>query len=370
MQRYSSDELYAIFCDKNMAYDIIPHIKDNQINIKLWNEKYKSQWKSIQRQLSHGMLCPICGSIKFKFYRKHLAAHNIDLQCWYDEAYDILNRPRCPICGKFTEFVENKLFYRKFCSNAHQSMLIDVETGKSFGWIQEDIEKHNNIRSQRSRIAITEVNRKYGSEFATELTMEQRINRGLILDEDYKHWQIEQKIKKSLYGKLGGYKGFLACVKKYGLLKVISRGYKSVVILDENKQFRLESQQELFHLLKRIFIDKDQIDTMRNAILLENNTSLFFGRGAISDLVIDDGIHKINYEVHDINDIEAIKRKQLCSELNGYDFVLEDIMQYTYPNGKYIEELKTFIDVDDIYNRLSSENKNGKVFILDLRSQV
>lgn len=65
---------------------------------------------------------------------------------------------------------------------------------------------------------------------------------------------------------------------------------------------------------------------MRNAILLENNTSLFLGRGAISDLVIDDGIHKINYEVHDINDIEAIKRKQLCSELNGYDFVLEDIM--------------------------------------------
>ena len=47
MHRYSSDELYAIFCDKNMAYDIIPHIKDNQINIKLWNEKYKSQWKSI-----------------------------------------------------------------------------------------------------------------------------------------------------------------------------------------------------------------------------------------------------------------------------------------------------------------------------------
>ena len=57
------------------------------------------------------------------------------------------------------------------------------------------------------------------------------------------------------------------------------------------------------------------------------------GRGAISDLIIDNGIYKINYEVHDINDKEKLNRKRLCSELNGYEFVVEDIAQYTYPNG-------------------------------------
>jgi len=96
----------------------------------------------------------------------------------------------------------------------------------------------------------------------------------------------------------------------------------------------------LFHLLKRVFIDGDKIETMSNAIFLENTTNLFSGTSAFTDLVIDNNGIKTNYEVHCIDDEDTIKRKRYCSELNGYEFVLEDITLYTYPNGKYIDQLR------------------------------
>ena len=68
MHRYTLQELENIFKDKTLGKEIIPFIKNNKIQQDVWLEKYQDKWKLIQTQLSHGLLCPICGTILFKFY--------------------------------------------------------------------------------------------------------------------------------------------------------------------------------------------------------------------------------------------------------------------------------------------------------------
>ena len=63
MHRYTLQELENIFKDKTLGKEIIPFIKNNKIQQDVWLEKYQDKWKLIQTQLSHGLLCPICGTI-------------------------------------------------------------------------------------------------------------------------------------------------------------------------------------------------------------------------------------------------------------------------------------------------------------------
>ena len=365
MHRYTQDELQSIFTDRQLANELIPHIKNNKIDEVLWKSQYQKIWKQIQQQLKVGMLCPICGQILFKFYEKHFKKHGISVQQVYNESHDIKTIPRCPICGKETEFVKNKWFYRKFCCCKHQVMYIDIKTGLKFGWKKEDIDEHNNKIWESGHKASITLNKKYGSEFATELNLEQRENRGLIDDELYEKWRQNQIKKKSSAGKKGGVQ-----VQQIHGCNAKSYGYTSIVNLTEDKQFSLDSQAELFHLLKRVFIDKDQIDNFENKIFLKNTTSQFGGHSAYTDLVVNLNGIKINYEVHDISDIQAISRKKYCSELNGYQFVLESTKLYTYPNGKYVNELKQFIDVDSIYEELVKSNRQGYPFVFNLYKYI
>ena len=71
MHRYTQDELQSIFTDRQLANELIPHIKNNKIDEVSWKSQYQKIWKQIQQQLKVGMLCPICGQILFKFYEKH-----------------------------------------------------------------------------------------------------------------------------------------------------------------------------------------------------------------------------------------------------------------------------------------------------------
>lgn len=361
MHRYTQTELWSIFSDKKLANELIPHIKNNKIDQKLWNTQYKNIWVIIQQQLTKGMICPDCGQILFKFYENHFNKHGLNIQTIYDESHNIINRPKCPICGEATKFVKAKWFYRKFCCVNHQIRYIDKEAGLRYGWTEHDIDEHNNKIWQSSHNNATANAIKYGSEFAIELNIEQRRNRGLLDNIKYHQWQEEQRLKKVSAGKIGG----KVAQELYGC-HAPSIGYTSIVNITENKSFILDSQQELFHLLKRVFIDGDDISLFENKVFLKNTTTQFDGHSAYTDLVIIDENTKTNYEVHNIKDINTIERKKYCSELNGYNFVLEDIDLYTYPNGKYVQELKSFIDVDEIYRKLTQAHYNDEKFIFNL----
>ena len=362
MHRYTKEELKAIFLNINLANELIPLIKNNKIDQYAWITKYQSQWKYIQSQLSHGLLCPICGTILFKFYDKHLSTkHNYSLQQWYDDYNDIKVRPKCPICGKETKFIAAKMIYRQFCGNSHARVFIDEQTGLSYGWSLNQIRNHNFIVKDSTTKCGYSTTSKYGSEFKIILTNDQRKNRNLLDDNDYFIWQQIQIENKRIAGKKGG-KSF---AKRYGC-HLPSFGFRSLIHLSKSKSFLLDSQQELFHLLKRIFIDKDNINMLENKVFLENTTSQFNEKSAYSDLIINQNGILTNYEVHYIKDIDAINRKQFCSHLNGYQFKLENIDDYTYPNGKYVIELKHYIDIDLLYTKLVSAHYNKSLYEFNL----
>lgn len=362
MHKYTKEELKSIFLNNDLANELIPLIKNNKIDQYAWATKYQSQWKYIQRQLTRGLLCPICGTILFKFYDKHLSTkHNYSLQQWYDDYNDIKIRPKCPICGKETKFITAKMIYRQFCGNSHARMLIDEQTGLSYGWILSQIRNHNNVILTKSRIFGKNTTKKYGSEFKITLTYDQRKNRNLLDNNDYFKWQQRQIEKKRIAGKKGG-KSF---IKRYGC-HLPGFGFRSLIHLSKSKSFLLDSQQELFHLLKRIFINKDNINMLENKVFLENTTSQFDGKNAYSDLIVNQNGILTNYEVHYIKDVDAINRKQFCSLLNGYQFQLENINDYTYPNGKYVIELKDYIDINSLYTKLISAHYNKSIYEFNL----
>ena len=365
MHRYTQQELENIFKDKTLSKEIIPFIKNNKIRQDIWLEKYQSKWKLIQNQLSHGLLCPICGTILFKFYDRHLQKHGLSLQAWYDTLHDIEIHPSCPICGKHTKFLNDKLMYRKFCCNSHARMYIDIQTGLLNGWTIDEITAHNKVVKDSTTKCGYSTTSKYGSEFKIELTYEQRKNRNLLNDNDYILWQQTQYNLKSNAGKLGA----KTVAKRYGC-HLKSFGFRSTIILSDTKVFSLDSQQELFHLLKRIYINRDNINNIENKIFLENTTAEFNGKSAYSDLVIIHNGIKTNYEVHSTKDIDTINRKRYCSKINGYNFVLENIDFYTYPNGKYVQQLKEFIDIDKIYLDLTTAHYQHKQYTLNLQYDI
>ena len=168
MHRYTQQELENIFKDKTLSKEIIPFIKNNKIRQDIWLEKYQSKWKLIQNQLSHGLLCPICGTILFKFYDRHLQKHGLSLQAWYDTLHDIKIHPSCPICGKHTKFLNDKLMYRKFCCNSHARMYIDIQTGLLNGWTIDEITAHNKVVKDSTTKCGYSTTSKYGSEFKIE----------------------------------------------------------------------------------------------------------------------------------------------------------------------------------------------------------
>ena len=165
----------------------------------------------------------------FKFYEKHFGSHGLSVQQVYNDSHNIISAPLCPICGKETEFVKNKWFYRKFCCVQHQVQYIDVETGLRFGWSIENINDHNYKIWDSGHKSCIARNKKYGSEFATELTIQQREARGLINDFDYAEWQDKQRYKKSISGIKGGF----AAQKLYGC-HAKSVGYTSIVNITPN----------------------------------------------------------------------------------------------------------------------------------------
>ena len=340
-----------------------------------------NEWRDKQSKLSKGKLCPYCGKILQTQFNYHLMRfHNVTTEDWYCLLHKCEKyQHKCKICQKPLSFEIKHAFYPEYCSLRCSAIGRSQKIGSSFSytltieqrkarhlendmdyanWQQQQHNKLDQCKSKAGKIGGKTTTQKYGSEFSYSLTKDQQLARGLLTNDDYMQWQQNNKNKLNKHKSKAGHIGGKTVQQLYGC-SLPGIGYRSNIIFESGKTFHFDSQCELFNFLTRHYIDNIQLSCMDNDRYLLNETSAFNGSGAYTDLIISSDNQVINYEVHAINDITNIQRKKFCTELNNMVFKLENINDYIFPTGKYIQELSALgFNVQKLYNNLTSVHYN------------
>lgn len=339
------------------------------------------EWRDKQFKLTRGKLCPYCGKILQTQFNYHLVRfHNITTEDWYCLLHKCEKyQHKCKICQKPLQFEMNHAFYPEYCGLRCSAIGRKQKIGSSFSytltieqrkarhlendtdyanWQQQQHEKLDWYRSKAGKVGGKITTQKYGSEFSYSLTKDQQLARGLSTDEEYALWQQNNRNKLNKHKVRAGRLGGKAVQQLYGC-SLPSVGYRSNMIFESGKIFHFDSQCELFSFLTRHYIDNIQLSCIDNDRYLANETNMFNGNGAYTDLIVSSDNQVINYEVHAVDDIANIQRKKFCTELNGMTFKLENIDDYIFPTGKYVQDLSILgFNVQELYNDLTSIHYN------------